>query len=82
MQAFQRTVFTCAPTTSAAEVLRKEGFSNATTLSDFLQNAEKNHGAQLRRATFIVDEAGIGSTRQGADLCELVKRHDARLILV
>jgi ATP-dependent exoDNAse (exonuclease V) alpha subunit len=82
LQALQRTVFTCAPTTSAAEVLRKEGFSNATTLSDFLQNAEKNHGAQLRRATFIVDEAGIASTRQGAELCELVKRHDARLILV
>ena len=82
LQAFQRTVFTCAPTTSATEVLRKEGFSNATTLSDFLQNAEKIHGAQLRRATFIVDEAGIASTRQGADLCELVKRHDARLILV
>ena len=71
-----------APTTSAAEVLRREGFSNATTLADLLTNAETAHGARLRGATLIVDEAGIASTRQGAELCALVRRHDARLILV
>ncbi|MBI5771178.1 MAG: relaxase domain-containing protein [Verrucomicrobia bacterium] len=75
-------VIACAPTTSAAEVLRREGFSNATTLADLLTNAETTHGARLRGARLIVDEAGIASTRQGAELCALVQRQDARLILV
>ena len=77
-----REIFACAPTTSAAGVLRAEGFSNATTLADLLKNGETAHGALLRGATFIVDEAGIASTRQGAELCALVQRQDARLVLV
>ena len=78
----QREVFACAPTTSAATVLRGEGFSNATTLADFLQNGEAKHGPRLLGATIIVDEAGIASTRQGAELCALVQTQGARLILV
>jgi len=82
LRAAGRTIFACAPTTSAAQELRAAGFANATTLADFLKNGEQTHGARLRTATFIVDEAGITSTRQGAALFELVKKHDARLILV
>ena len=77
-----REIFACAPTTSAAEVLRGEGFSSATTLADLLKNGETVHGARLRGATFIVDEAGIASIRQGAELCALVQRQGARLMLV
>lgn len=77
-----REIFACAPTTSAAEVLRSEGFSTATTLADLLENGESVHGARLRGATLIVDEAGIASTRQGAELCALAQRQDARLVLV
>jgi conjugative relaxase-like TrwC/TraI family protein len=76
------TVIACAPTTSAAGVLRADGFANATTLADLLKNAESLHGPKLHGATLIVDEAGIASARQGAELCELVRRHDGRLILV
>ena len=76
------TVIACAPTTSAAGVLRADGFANATTLADLLKNAESLHGQKLHAATLIVDEAGIASARQGAELCDLVRRHDARLILV
>lgn len=77
-----RTVVACAPTTSAAEVLRADGFTGATTLADLLTNAEPLPGRGLRYATLIVDEAGIAGTRQGAELIALVRRHDARLILV
>ncbi len=77
-----RTVFACAPTTSAAGVLRADGFTNATTLADLLKNGESVHGERLRRATLIVDEAGIASNRQGAELCHLVQRNNARLVLV
>jgi conjugative relaxase-like TrwC/TraI family protein len=80
--AANREVFVCAPTTSAAAVLRNEGFSAATTLADFLQNGEAKHGPRLLGATVIVDEAGIASTRQGAELCALVQTQGARLILV
>jgi ATP-dependent exoDNAse (exonuclease V) alpha subunit len=76
------TVVACAPTTSAAGVLRADGFAKATTLADLLKNAESVHGGRLHGATFLVDEAGIASARQGSELCDLVRRHDARLILV
>jgi hypothetical protein len=82
LNASGRTVIACAPTTSAAKVLRAEGFADATTLADLLNNAESLHGARLRGATFIVDEAGIASACQGSALCELVRRHDGRLILI
>src|ERR1019366_6461985 len=82
LHAAGRTVLACAPTTSAVGVLRSEGFANATTLADLLQNAESTHGARLGYATLIVDEAGLASTRQGAELCALVQRQGARLILV
>lgn len=82
LRAANRDVFACAPTTSAATVLRSEGFSDATTLADFLQNGATQHGPRLRGATVIVDEAGIASTRQGAELCALVQAQGARLILV
>ena len=59
-------VIAIAPTSSAARVLRDEGFTEATTVEDFLRNAEKRGG--LRRAVVICDEAGLKSNRQGAEL--------------
>ncbi len=82
VEAAGRTVFACAPTTSAAGVLRADGFTNATTLADLLKNGESVHGERLRRATLIVDEAGIASNRQGAELLHLAQRNEARLMLV
>ena len=55
-------VFAITPTASAARVLRNEGFSQATTVEDFLRNGEKRGG--LRNAVVICDEAGLKSNRQ------------------
>lgn len=77
-----REIFACAPTTSAAAVLRQDGLTNATTLTDFLQNAVATHGPRLLGAAFIVDESGIASARQGAALCALAEQQGARMILV
>ena len=74
--------FYCAPTASAAGVLKSEGFDNATTLADFLLQAERKHGDLLRGATVIVDEAGLISNRQGAELFALARRCGARILLV
>ena len=40
------TVFAVTPTASAARMLRSEGFAQATTVEDFLRNAEKWGGLQ------------------------------------
>lgn len=74
--------FYCAPTASAAGVLKSEGFDNATTLADFLLQAERKHGDQLRGALIVVDEAGLISNRQGEELFALARRCGARILLV
>ncbi|MGA9575996.1 MAG: AAA family ATPase [Terrimicrobiaceae bacterium] len=53
------TIFAITPTASAAQVLRNEGFAQATTVEDFLRNAEKQ--GELRNAVVICDEAGLKS---------------------
>lgn len=65
-----------APTAAAAKVLQGEGFSNATTVEDFLQNVS------LRDAVVICDEAGLKSNRQGAELLRLAQKHRMRVLLV
>ncbi|MGA7215809.1 MAG: AAA family ATPase, partial [Terrimicrobiaceae bacterium] len=73
-------VFAITPTASAARVLRNEGFSQATTVEDFLRNGEKRGG--LRNAVVICDEAGLKSNRQGAALLRLAQKHNMRVLFV
>jgi ATP-dependent exoDNAse (exonuclease V) alpha subunit len=61
-------------------VLRNEGFGQATTVEDFLRNAEKRGG--LQNAVVICHEAGLKSNRQGAELLRLAEKHDMRVLLV
>lgn len=77
-----RTVFYCAPTTSAADTLRQDGLANATTVSGFLENSATAEQHRLDRAVFVVDEAGLSSNRQGAALLQLAQRHQARVLFV
>jgi conjugative relaxase-like TrwC/TraI family protein len=72
-------VIAIAPTASAAETLRKEGFSTATTAADFLQNPSK---FDLHRGVVICDEAGLQSNRQGEALLRLAQQHEMRVIFV
>jgi len=83
LREMNRDVIACAPTTSAAQELRVQGFANATTLEDFLQKSKTaKYGELGRGTTLIVDESGIAGTRQGAALLERVNDHNLRLILV
>ncbi len=61
-------------------MLQREGFTQATTVEDFLRNAEKRGG--LRNAVVICDEAGLKSNRQGGELFRLAEKHDLRVLLV
>ncbi len=72
-------VVCCAPTSSAADTLRKDGLT-ATTLSDLMENVS-GHG-QLHKAVWVVDEAGLASNRQGAALLQLAQRQQARVLFI
>jgi hypothetical protein len=73
-------VHVCAPTTSAADTLRHDDMTNATTVTGFLTNT--THRDDLRGSVFIIDEAGLASNSQGAELLQLVGRHQARVIFL
>ncbi|HSY54724.1 MAG TPA: MobF family relaxase, partial [Opitutaceae bacterium] len=67
----------CAPTAAATEVLRKDGFKEASTLAKLLQSEE------LPRASVVVlDEAGFVGTSDMAKLFDLARRMDSRVVLV
>jgi ATP-dependent exoDNAse (exonuclease V) alpha subunit len=73
-----REVLAIAPTMSAVEELQKVGFSNATTIQRWLQD----HRAQTeaRGKVLIVDEAGMVSARQMAELLQCAERQSARIV--
>lgn len=75
-----RRVYYVAPTAAAAKVLQGEGFSNATTVENFLRNVAKRE--ILKDAVVICDEAGLKSNRQGARLLRLAEKHRMRVLLV
>ena len=72
-----------APTRGAVDVLKKEGFAKATTVSDYLTRSE--HGkddASWRGAVLVVDEAGLQSTKQGSEVLRLAERHGNKVVFV
>ena len=77
-----RTMFYCAPTSSAADTLRKDGLATATTVADFLQNVSLRERDRLPGAVLVVDEAGLASNVQGGDLLRLVERCDSRVVFL
>ena len=74
------TVFACAPSSSASDVLRKELTPDADTLQQLLVNPALQEASRGR--TILVDEAGLVSTRQMHALCALADRNNNRLLLI
>ena len=68
-----------APTNSAVDVLRSEGFGSAQTVAKFLIDPQQlpPDGSYL-----IVDESGLNSVRQGYDMMRLALQHDYRILFV
>ncbi|HWW83877.1 MAG TPA: MobF family relaxase, partial [Vicinamibacterales bacterium] len=67
-----------APTMSAVNELRKVGFSDAMTIQGLLADSERQ--ATLAGRVLIVDEAGMVSGQQMADLLTLTERQSMRLV--
>jgi conjugative relaxase-like TrwC/TraI family protein len=74
-----RNVFVFAPSSSAVEVLRREGFAGAETLQKLMQ--DEDLGRQTRRQIVWVDEAGFLSVKQMNELVVFALENDCRLIL-
>lgn len=73
-----REVLAVAPTMSAVEELQKVGFGNAATIQRLLQDQQVQ--AELRGKVLIVDEAGMISGRQMAELLQLAEKQSARIV--
>ncbi len=70
-----------APTAEAAhDVLRKQGFKNAETVAQLLQNEVLQEEA--RGSVWLVDEAGLLSARQADRLLALAAKLEARVVFV
>ena len=61
--------------------MRKDGLP-ATTLTEFLQNLAFREQGRLKGAVLIVDEGGLASNRQGAELLRLAERYSARVLFL
>ncbi len=74
-------VLCCAPTSSAADTLRKDGLA-VKTLSGFLQSAARGELKVIRGGVIICDEAGLTSSHQGAELLAIAERYAARVLFL
>ena len=82
LEAAGTTAYYLAPTASAVEVLRRDGFTQAATVHDFLSNQVKTNPEQIRQSVIIIDESSLQSTKLGATLLKTAQTHDARVLLV
>ena len=73
-----REVVAVAPTMSAVEELQRVGFLDAVTVERFLQDRGKHVG--LDGKAIIVDEAGMVSGRQMAELLKIAEQQSARIV--
>jgi conjugative relaxase-like TrwC/TraI family protein len=73
-----RTVLAVAPTMSAVEELQKVGFADAITVERLLQ--DKRIHEHIRGKVVIVDEAGMVSARQMAELLKMAEERSLRIV--
>lgn len=78
LQEAGRQTLALAPTRSAVEELHKVGFAGAATIERFLQDERMQN--QACRKVLIIDEAGMVSGRQMAELLRIAERQSARLV--
>ena len=67
-----------APTNSAADVLKQEGFEQSHTVASFLLNPRKPPA----NSYIIIDESGLNSLREGVEILKLSRRNNYRVLFV
>jgi conjugative relaxase-like TrwC/TraI family protein len=74
----RRGVVAVAPTTGAVEELQKVGFPEAMTVTRLLSDPQQRQ--ELAGQVLIVDEAGMVSSKDMAELIDLAKEKGARIV--
>ena len=74
----RRSVVAVAPTASAVEELQKVGFPQAMTIARLLADPQQRH--ELLGQVLVVDEAGMVASKDMAELLELAKTKNARIV--
>jgi conjugative relaxase-like TrwC/TraI family protein len=67
-----------APTNSATDVLRLEGFEKSQTVASFLLAREKPPAGSY----VIIDESGLNSLREGVEIMKLARANNYRVLFV
>ena len=74
----RRSIMAVAPTTGAVEELQKVGFGEAMTIARLLNDPAKQ--AELAGQVLVIDEAGMVSSKDMAELIGLAERQGARIV--
>ena len=67
-----------APTNSATDVLKQEGFERSQTVAGFLLSKQKPPAG----AYVIIDESGLNSLREGVEILKLARKNNYRVLFV
>jgi conjugative relaxase-like TrwC/TraI family protein len=76
----EKNIILIAPTNSAVAVLKNEGFKQSQTVEKFLH--DKRNIADASNGVLVVDESGLNSVRQGAELMNFAEVNNCRIIFV
>lgn len=71
-------IYLIAPTNSATDVLKQEGFERSQTAASFLLSKEKPPA----KSYVIIDESGLNSLREGVEIMKLARKNDYRVLFV
>lgn len=67
-----------APTNSATDVLKQEGFEQSQTVASFLLSQEKPPAGSY----VIIDESGLNSLREGVEIVKVARANNYRVLFV
>ncbi|OQA82029.1 MAG: Multifunctional conjugation protein TraI [Lentisphaerae bacterium ADurb.Bin242] len=71
-------IYLIAPTNSATDVLKEEGFEQSQTVTSFLLNKEKPPAGSY----VIIDESGLNSLREGVEIIKTARENNYRVLFM
>ena len=73
-----KSIYVIAPTNSATDVLKQEGFEESQTVAHFLVSPKK----PPRGSYVIIDESGLNSLREGVEIIRTARENNYRVLFV
>lgn len=71
-------IYVIAPTNSATDVLKQEGFEESQTVASFLLSEKK----PAEGSYVIIDESGLNSLREGVEIVKVARANNYRVLFV